>query len=129
MGMKVIDAIWFSSVHGHCGLVLGENDRGERKIYGGPARGLDQGTDERQILAWGNRANIGMLESFLVKARGDSPGKREEAIKDVGHWIEDLAQDTDCAMDNYEGRAWTIYPAEVAALKRGELPKPEDCEK
>ena len=129
MGMKVIESLWFSSLQGACGLVVGENDRGKRKIYGGPARGLDQGTDERQILDWGNRVNVGMLESLLSKVRGDPPGPREKDIQDVGHWVEDLAQDTDCAMDNYEGKAWNIYPAEVAALKRGELPKPEDCEK
>jgi len=56
-------------------------------------------------------------------------GEREEGIKEIGHWIEGHAEETDCASDTYEGKAWLIYPAEVEALKRGELPSPEDREK
>ncbi|MDP2729297.1 MAG: hypothetical protein Q8O55_02285 [Dehalococcoidales bacterium] len=44
----------------------------------------------------------------------------------VGQWIEEHGDETDYSCDEYEGQAWIIFPAEVAAMKRGELPQPED---
>ncbi|GAI99979.1 unnamed protein product [marine sediment metagenome] len=51
---------------------------------------------------------------------------REEGIKQVGNWIEKEGDETDYSGDEYEGKAWIIYPAEVEALKRGELPQAKD---
>jgi len=47
----------------------------------------------------------------------------------VGQWIEEHGDETDYSSDEYDGQAWIIYPAEVAAMKRGELPQPEDKSK
>ncbi len=67
--MKVIDSIWFSTIQGHFGFVIGENERGERKLYAGVVSGLDQQADEQAILDWGNKVNIGMMEGLIAKTK------------------------------------------------------------
>ena len=53
--MKVIDSMWFSTMQGNFGLVVGENEMGARRIYAGVVSGLDQKADEQAILDWGNK--------------------------------------------------------------------------
>lgn len=48
--MEVIDSIWFNTVQGSFGFVVGENEIGEHKLYAGVAKGLSQELDERVIL-------------------------------------------------------------------------------
>lgn len=67
--MKVIDSIWFNTRQGSFGFVVGENDMGERKLYAGIASGLDQKADEQEILSWGNKVNIGMMESLIARTK------------------------------------------------------------
>lgn len=67
--MKAIDSIWFSTRRGYCGLVVGENEMGERKIYAGVASGHDQRADEEEILAWGSKVNIRMLTDLIAKTK------------------------------------------------------------
>lgn len=67
--MKAIDSIWFSTLQGTFGFVLGENGRGERKIYAGVVSGLDQKVDEQTILSWGNKVNIGKMEGLIAKTK------------------------------------------------------------
>jgi len=67
--MKVIDSMWFNTTQGVFGFVVGENERGERKLYGGVVRGLDQKEDEQAILNWGNKVNIGMMEGLIAKTK------------------------------------------------------------
>ena len=43
--------MWFSTVQGHCGFVVGENEMAERKIYAGVVSGLNQKADEEAILS------------------------------------------------------------------------------
>jgi len=50
--------MWFSMVQGHFGLVVGENEMVERKIYAGVVSGLNQKADEEAILSQGNKVNI-----------------------------------------------------------------------
>lgn len=71
--MKVIDSIWFNTPQGHFGFVVGENERGERKLYGGVVTGLDQKYDEKLILDYGNKISTDMLESIIArtKQKGD----------------------------------------------------------
>ncbi len=64
--MKVIDSIWFNTLQGAFGFVLGENDVGERKLYAGVCKGLDQQADEKEILSWGNKVNIGIMERLIA---------------------------------------------------------------
>lgn len=67
--MKSIDSMWFSSMQGHFGFVLGENDEGEREIYAGVAGGLNQEVDEQHIMDWGNRVNISLMEGLIAKKK------------------------------------------------------------
>ena len=67
--MKVIDSMWFNTRQGAFGFVLGENEVGKRTLYAGVARGLDQKADEQEILSWGNKVNIGMMEGLIAKTK------------------------------------------------------------
>ena len=67
--MKSIDSMWFNTAQGAFGIVLGENDMGERKLYAGVCSGDDQKADEQAILSWGNKVNIGMLEGMIAKTK------------------------------------------------------------
>ena len=67
--MKAIDSMWFNTLQGSFGLVLGENEVGKRTLYGGVARGFDQKADEQEILSWGNKVNIDMMESLIAKTK------------------------------------------------------------
>ena len=69
--MKAIDSMWFNTLQGSFGLVIGENERGERHLYAGVCSGLDQGHDEKSILSWGNKVNIGMMEGLIAKTKGE----------------------------------------------------------
>jgi len=61
--------MWFNTAQGTFGIVVGENDRGERKLYGGTVIGLDQTLDEQAILDWGNKINIDKLEGLIAKTK------------------------------------------------------------
>ena len=67
--MKAIDSMWFNTLQGSFGFVLGENEVGKRTLYGGVAKGLDQKADEQEILSWGTKVNIRMMESLIAKAK------------------------------------------------------------
>jgi len=68
--MKVIDSMWFNTMQGCFGFVVGENDLGESKLYAGVCSGLDQKRDELTILSWGNKVNIGLMEALIAKTKG-----------------------------------------------------------
>lgn len=67
--MKVIDSMWFNTMQGHFGFVVGENEMGERKIYAGVVNGLNQEADEKAILSWGNKVNISFMEGLIAKTK------------------------------------------------------------
>lgn len=67
---KVIDSVWFNTPQGSFGLVVGEDEMtGERKLYAGVVSGLDEKTDEQQILAWGNKVSVSILEGLIAKTK------------------------------------------------------------
>ena len=68
--MKVIDSMWFNTLQGTFGFVVGENEVGKRKLYAGVVSGLDQKADEEAILSWGNKVNIRMMEGLIAKTKG-----------------------------------------------------------
>lgn len=74
-GMKTIDSMWFNTFYGSFGFVVGENKIGERKLYAGVVRGLDQKVDEQLILDYGTKVNIGMLEGLISKVK--EAGKKQ----------------------------------------------------
>ena len=65
--MKAIDSMWFSTMRGLSGIVVGEDEMGKRNLYAGTARGFDQKADEKAILSWGNRVNIDILKGLIAK--------------------------------------------------------------
>ena len=71
--MKAIDSMWFNTAQGRFGIVVGENEMGERKLYAGVVSGwLGQKADEQAILSWGNKVNIGMMEVLIAKTKRKS---------------------------------------------------------
>ncbi|KKN48215.1 hypothetical protein LCGC14_0654770, partial [marine sediment metagenome] len=64
-----IDSMWFSNSLGHFGIVVSENETGERKLFAGIVSGHDQKVDEQTILDWGNRVNISLLEGLIAKSK------------------------------------------------------------
>lgn len=65
--MKVIDSWWTNTAQGTFGFVVGENDRGERKLYAGVVIGFNQAANEQAILDWGNKVDIPELLSLINK--------------------------------------------------------------
>jgi len=62
--------MWFNTLQGTFGFVVGENEVGKRKLYAGVVSGLDQKADEEAILSWGNKVNIRMMEGLIAKTKG-----------------------------------------------------------
>ncbi|MBA7625699.1 hypothetical protein ES703_33131 [subsurface metagenome] len=67
--MKAIDSMWFNTRQGAFGFVLGENEMGKRTLYAGVCSGVAQIADEQIILEWGNKVNIGMMQSLIAKTK------------------------------------------------------------
>jgi len=67
--VKVIDSMWFTTLQGQFGFVVGENEMGERKLYAEVVDGFDQKADEEELLSWGNKVNIGMMEGLIAKMK------------------------------------------------------------
>ena len=68
--MKVIDSMWFNTLQGNFGFVVGEDETtGERTLYAGVVSGYNQSIDEQAILSWGNKVNIGMMEGLIAKTK------------------------------------------------------------
>ncbi len=70
--MNVIDSTWFNTAQGTFGFVIGENEKGERKLYAGVVSGLSQKADEQSILDWGSKVNIGKMESMIAKTKSQA---------------------------------------------------------
>jgi len=73
-----------------------------------------------------NKNSAQSPENPLPLGMGSINHYLKQGIAAVGIWIEGHGEATDYSCDDYDGPAWIIYPGEVEALKRGELPKPED---
>ena len=68
--VKVIDSMWFNTLQGSFGFVVGEDETtGKRRLYAGVVSGLDQKADEQELLSWGNKVNIGMMEGLIAKTK------------------------------------------------------------
>lgn len=77
--MKTIDSMWFNSRQGHFGFVLAEDETtGKRTIFAGVIPGLDQQSDEKEVISCGNRVNIPMLEELLSKCK-------QSEVKNTNH--------------------------------------------
>lgn len=69
--MKVIADYWFSSMTGHCGIVIGKDEyTGEYKAYIGVIGGFNQQSDTQAILEGGQKLSPSILEEILRKLKG-----------------------------------------------------------
>lgn len=66
---KIKDAIFFSPMGGHIGVVLYENEVGERKVYIKAVSGLDQAQDEQEIADYGAKVPEEVLNTLLTFLR------------------------------------------------------------
>lgn len=65
--MKIIETLWFSSMYGFIGIVLGEDAiSGERKAYIGPHRGQDEKVDQEFIASGGAKFTRAHAEQLLA---------------------------------------------------------------
>lgn len=68
--MKAIDSMWFNTLQGNFGFVIGEDETtGERRLYAGVCSNISQEDDERMILEWGNKVSLGMMESLIARTK------------------------------------------------------------
>lgn len=66
--MKILDAMWFNSVGGTCGLVIGEDEHtGEKKAYIGVVHGFDEKLDTVQVAEYGCKVDLTMLTEIVKK--------------------------------------------------------------
>jgi hypothetical protein len=69
--MKVIEAIWFSTLQGTVGIVVGEDEySGARKAYLGIGLGFDESQDVAMIKSLGTKLSLGVLDrirALLIK--------------------------------------------------------------
>ena len=60
--MNLIDAIWFTTIAGTVGIVIGEDElTGKRQAYVGIGAGSDERADADYILEWGGRLDPKMV--------------------------------------------------------------------
>ena len=66
--MKVIAKYWFSSLTGHCGIVVGEDETtGERKAYIGVIGGFNEEADTKTIMESGQKFRPLILKEILQR--------------------------------------------------------------
>lgn len=63
--MKIIDTIWFTSMYFTIGIVIIENEMGERKAYMGTGSGTDEAADVKRISEWGAKLDLVALHRIL----------------------------------------------------------------
>jgi hypothetical protein len=65
--MKILDSLWFTSFSylGCLGIVIAENEEGERKAYVGMGFGLNQEEDERRIAREGSKLPLESVQLIL----------------------------------------------------------------
>lgn len=68
--MRMVDSIWFNTRQGHFGFVIGEDETtGERNLYGGVVSGFCQAADEQELLDWGTKVSVSIMESLIAKIK------------------------------------------------------------
>ena len=72
--MRIIDSMWFNTLQGSFGFVVGEDEiTGERELYAGVCRGSDQSADEQLVLSWGNKINTSAMQGLIARTKKGSP--------------------------------------------------------
>lgn len=67
--MKIKSAQWFSEMDGFYGLVVGENEAGERKCYMKKVKGMDLQEDIRDVLENGAPVYLDQLNAAVEKMK------------------------------------------------------------
>lgn len=69
---KIINSLWFCPMGGECiGIIVIENNTGERKAYIGAGDGRDEGIDAQKIANGGAKITASTLERLLTQLKGD----------------------------------------------------------
>lgn len=64
--MKAIKHWWFTGGTGCTGIVLAENNDGERHLYIGTVHGYDEQADIQTLLDWGSKIPASILAELLT---------------------------------------------------------------
>ncbi len=62
---KVIDVTWITSPHGTVGIVVTENDLGERRLRASSVEGENEDRDAQYVAEWGGAVSINDLERMI----------------------------------------------------------------
>lgn len=64
--MKVLETLWFTTMNGTCGIVLGEEDNTKDPVaYIGVVEGKDENADTDSIIAWGIKFSLDTTKRIL----------------------------------------------------------------
>ena len=65
--MKTITAIWFTTLNGTLGIVVGESEvTGKREVYIGIASGLCEKVDTERIKSYGSKVSLPVLRGLVA---------------------------------------------------------------
>lgn len=66
---KVLFKTWFTSSSGCAGIIVTENEVGNRAAYAGPVSGFDEEQDIDFLKKWGGKVSINDLK-IIIKLMG-----------------------------------------------------------
>jgi len=71
--MKIVGTYWFTGINFNIGIVIGENEIGEKKAYIKTVSGFYEDVDTRDVLEYGTPMSVGILEEIrdLLKRGGE----------------------------------------------------------
>ena len=73
--MKIIHDLWFNTIRGSAGIVVGEDENtGERKLYVGVGSGQSLERDQQEVVHWGTKLSLERLDE--VRALLAPPGEK-----------------------------------------------------
>ena len=74
---KVIDDYWFTPMAGTVGVVLMENETGQKKAYIKKVTGIDREQDIQEILDWGTPITFTFAKAIFEHLK---PGNEKEEV-------------------------------------------------
>ena len=108
--MKIVDSTWFHPLGEQCiGMVITENDQGERKVYIGRGVGIDKPADEQYIASHGAKVNY-VTAGFI-----------REGLRRDAHTATLILPDADVVDLTFDSYAITVVG--VWGTERADLPR------
>ena len=78
--MKAIRVDWTNTSTECIGIVVGENERGERKAYIGVGQGFDESQDVQRILNRGGKILPSTLREIIDRVEGDTAKQKPKVV-------------------------------------------------